>query len=163
MSYFEDLRVGDRVDFGSHTFTAEEIKAYARAYDPQPFHVDEDAARRSHFGALTASGWHTAAMWMRYFMAHEHERAAAARARGEPIAEEGPSPGLRDLRWPKPVRAGDTVFFANRIVDLRHMPDRPGWGLMVADGTGVNQRGEVVLSFRGAKFVRKRAAETNPD
>lgn len=157
MIYFEDLRVGDREELGSHTFTAEEIKAYARRFDPQPFHLDEIAAVNSHFGALCASGWHTAAMWMRHFVEHRRQLAAAVRARGEPVAENGPSPGVRDLRWPKPVHAGDTVQFANEIVELRDMAKRPGWGLMVANSTGVNQKGELVLSFRGAKFVRKRS------
>ena len=156
-TYFEDMRVGDREDLGGHTFTAEEIKDYARRYDPQPFHTDEDAARRSHFGALCASGWHTAAMWMRYYVARGQVRAAAARARGEPVTENGPSPGVRAVRWPKPVYAGDTVFFAIEIAGLRPS-HRPGWGLMALDATGVNQNGELVLSFRGAQFVRKRTA-----
>jgi acyl dehydratase len=158
MTYFEDLQVGHREEFGSHTFSAEEIKAYARRFDPQPFHVDESAAQASHFGALCASGWHTAAMWMRYFVEHRKTLAAAARARGEPVAESGPSPGLRDLRWPKPVHAGDTVTFAHEIVEVRDATKRPGWGLMVANNTAVNQRGELVLSFRAAKFVQKRGS-----
>jgi acyl dehydratase len=157
MIYFEDFHVGDREELGSHTFTAEEIKAYARRYDPQPFHIDESSAEQSHFGALCASGWHTAAMWMRLFVEHRRKLAAAAPAKGEPVAADGPSPGLRDLRWPKPVHAGDTVSFVHEIVELRDIAKRPGWGLMVADNTGVNQKGETVLSFRAAKFVRKRA------
>ena len=157
MKYFEDLRLGDREELGSHTFTAEEIKAYAVRYDPQPFHVDEGAALDSHFGALCASGWHTAAMWMRYFIDHWRRQAVDAAARGESIPEGGPSPGLRDLRWPKPVHAGDTISFAHEVVELRDMPKRPGWGLMVALNTGTNQKGEMVLSFRGAKFIKKRA------
>ena len=157
MTYFEDLRLGDREELGSHTFTADEIKSYATRFDPQPFHVDETSAAMSHFGALCASGWHTAAMWMRHFIAHEHAKAAAARARGDKAPDSGPSPGLRDLRWPKPVYAGDTILFAHEIVELRAMPKRPGWGLMVALNTGTNQKGEVVLSFRGAKFIQKRS------
>ena len=157
MTYFEDLEVGHREELGSHTFTADEIKSYARRFDPQPFHLDEAAALGSHFGALCASGWHTAAVWMRCFVDHRHRLAAAARGRGEPVPESGPSPGLRDLRWPKPVYAGDTIRFAQEIVELRDMPKRPAWGLMVAHNTGVNQKGEVVLSFRAAKFVKKRA------
>lgn len=158
MKYFEDLRLGDREELGSHTFSAEEIKAYAVRYDPQPFHVDEVAAVDTHFGALCASGWHTAAMWMRYFIEHWRARAAQDAARGQPVPEAGPSPGLRDLRWPKPVYAGDTISFAHEIVELRDMPKRPGWGLMVALSTGINQKGELVLSFRGAKFIKKRAS-----
>jgi acyl dehydratase len=153
MKYFEDLRIGEREEFGAHVVTADEIKAYGRRYDPQPFHVDEAAAAETHFGALTASGWHTAALWTRYFLAHWERTQALT---GEAAAEAGPSPGVRDLRWPKPVHAGDTVTFAHEIIELRDMPKRPGWGLMVAHATGTNQKGELVLTFRGAKFVKKR-------
>jgi acyl dehydratase len=76
---------------------------------------------------------------------------------GEPPAEAGPSPGIRDLRWPKPVQAGDTISYRYEIVELRETDKRPGWGLMVADNTGTNQKGELVLSFRAAKFVKKRS------
>jgi acyl dehydratase len=156
MKYFEDLAIGHRVELGHHTFTADEIKAYARRFDPQPFHVDEAAAAGTHFGALCASGWHTAAMWMRHFVEHARAEAEEVAARGEAVAESGPSPGLRELRWPKPVHAGDTISFAHEVVELRDMPRRPAWGLMVALNTGTNQKGELVLSFRGAKFVRRR-------
>src|SRR5579862_9130421 len=105
MTYFEDLRVGTRTEVGSHTFTADEIKAFAREYDPQPFHLDEAAAARSLFGALCASGWHTAAMCLRLIVEDRHRRQAELRARGEAIARTGPSPGLRDVKWPKPVHA----------------------------------------------------------
>lgn len=154
MKYFDDLRLGEREEFGSHTFTADEIKTFARRFDPQPFHLDEDAAAATHFGALTASGWHTAAMWMRYFLAHWARAQAAV---GGPPAEAGPSPGIRDLRWPKPVHAGDTVTFGHEILDLRDAPKRPGWGLLVAQASATNQKGELVLTFRSAKFVKKRA------
>jgi acyl dehydratase len=153
MKYFEDLQCGAREDFGSHTFTADEIKAYARRFDPQPFHVDEVAAAATHFGALTASGWHTVALWTRHFIDHWRR---AQEARGEPPAEAGPSPGIRDLRWPRPVHAGDTLAFALEIVELREMAKRPGWGLMVGQASATNQRGELVMTFRAAKFVRKR-------
>ena len=81
MKFFEDIAVGERAELGRHTFTAEAIKAFARRYDPQAFHVDEAAAARSHFGALCASGWHTAAVWMRLMV-----RAPAPRGRGAPRA-----------------------------------------------------------------------------
>jgi acyl dehydratase len=97
MRYFEDMRVGERTELGSHTFTAEEIKAFARRYDPQMFHVDE-AAAGSHFGGLCASGLHTAAMYMRHFVEAERREADALRARGETPAKAGPSPGIRELR-----------------------------------------------------------------
>src|ERR1700674_1549293 len=119
MTYFEDLRVGTRTEVGSHTFTADEIKAFARQYDPQPFHLDEAAAAKSHFGALCASGWHTVAMWMRLRILHGRKEDAERKARGEVIARLGPSPGFRDMRWLKPVYAGDTISYASEIAELR--------------------------------------------
>src|SRR5262252_3029352 len=109
MRFFEDMRVGERTELGSHTFTAEEIKAFARRFDPQRFHVDEAAAAKTHFGALCASGWHTTAVYMRHFVESERREADMLRARGETPARDGPSPGIRDLRWHRPVFAGDTV------------------------------------------------------
>jgi len=159
MRYFEDMSVGERTELGSHTFTADEIKAFAQKFDPQRFHVDEAAAAASHFGALCASGWHTAAVYMRLFVAFEQREADAARARGERPARDGPSPGIRDLRWLKPVYAGDTISFAREVKELRDMANRPDWGLMVAHNTGTNQNGELVLSFVGAKFAERRAKE----
>ena len=156
MRFFEDMRVGERTELGSHTFTAEEIKAFARRFDPQRFHVDEAAAAKTHFGALCASGWHTTAVYMRHFVASERREADMLRARGERPARDGPSPGIRDLRWHKPVFAGDTVSFAREVKELRETTSRPGWGLMVALNTGANQHGELVLSFVGAKFAERR-------
>ena len=156
MRFFDDMRVGERIDLGSHTFTAEEIKAFAARFDPQLFHLDEDAAARSHFGALCASGWHTAAMFMRHFVEAERREADALAARGEAVAKDGPSPGIRDLRWVKPVYVGDTISFAREVKELRETPQRPGWGLMIALNTGTNQNGELVISFLGAKFAGRR-------
>jgi acyl dehydratase len=156
MRFFEDMRVGERTELGSHTFTADEIKAFAQRYDPQRFHVDELAAARSHFGALCASGWHTTAVFMRHFVDAERREADKLRAHDETPAREGPSPGIRDLRWLKPVYAGDTISFAREVTELRETTRRPGWGLMVARNTGTNQNGELVLSFVGAKFAERR-------
>ena len=156
MRYFDDMRVGERVELGSHTFTADEIKTFARRYDPQLFHLDEAAAQRSHFGALCASGWHTAAMFMRHFVDAERREAEALRTAGETPAKAGPSPGIRDMRWLKPVYVGDTISFAREITELRDETRRPGWGLMVARNTGTNQKGELVISFIGAKFAERR-------
>ena len=156
MRFFEDIRVGERTELGSHTFTADEIKTFARRYDPQRFHIDEAEAARSHFGALCASGWHTAAMFMRHFVDAERREADRLRARGETPARDGPSPGIRDLRWLKPVRVGDTISFAREVMELRDTTTRPGWGLMVALNTGINQDGELVISFVGAKFAERR-------
>jgi acyl dehydratase len=150
MRFFEDMSVGERTDLGSHTFTAEEIKAFARKFDPQRFHVDEEAAKASPFGRLCASGWHTAAVFMRHFVEFERSEADKLRAHGDTPARDGPSPGIRELRWLKPVYAGDTITYA------RETTRQPGWGLMVAYNTGTNQHGELVFSFIGAKFAERR-------
>jgi acyl dehydratase len=156
MSYFEDMTVGDRIELGSHTFTSDEIKSFARRYDPQLFHLDEVAAARSHFGALCASGWHTAAVCMRLLIDTRQREDEARRARGEPVAQCGVSPGVRDIRWSKPVYAGDIISFVSEIVELRPVASRPGWGLAAARNTGTNQRGEQVYSVVGAGFVERR-------
>ena len=79
MKFFEDIAVGERIELGRHIFTADAIKAFARRFDPQPFHLDEAAAARSHFGALVASGWHTAAIWMRLMVEHQRREDEAMR------------------------------------------------------------------------------------
>jgi acyl dehydratase len=164
MTYFEDLRIGTRTEVGGHTFTADEIKAFARVYDPQPFHVDEAAAARSHFGALCASGWHTAAMCLRHIVEDRQRRQAELRRHGEPVAKTGPSPGLRDLNWPKPVYVGDTIAFAQEIVELRTIADRPDVGLRIARNTGTNQRGELVYSVLSSTFIERRnRGDAGPD
>jgi len=159
MEYFEDLRVGERIDLGSHSFTLDEIKAFASRYDPQPFHLDEAAAAASHFGRLCASGWHTAAVWMRLMIDYRRRDDDARRARGEPIAQLGASPGFRDLRWLKPVYAGDTIAYATEVVATRLSKSRPGWGLMTICNTGANQHGELVISFLSTSFVERRSAQ----
>jgi acyl dehydratase len=156
MKYFDDIDVGDRLALGAVIFTAPDIKAFAAQYDPQPFHMDEAAAAQSHFGALCASGWHTIAAWMnlrvQYGRREDEERAA----RGEPIAKLGPSPGFRELKWLKPVYAGDTITYASEVVEKRVTKSRPGWGLIFAKNTGTNQNGELVMSFIGSGFVERR-------
>jgi acyl dehydratase len=156
MKYFEDINVGDRIALGSHTFSAEEIKTFAAQYDPQSFHMDEAAAAKSHFGALCASGWHTVAAWMRLRILYAQREDAERRARGEVLAQLGPSPGFRELKWPKPVYAGDTIACASEVAEKRVSQSRPGWGLIFGYNTGTNQKGELVLSFIGAGFVERR-------
>jgi acyl dehydratase len=156
MNFFEDFRVGMRAELGSHTFTADEIKAFAREFDPQPFHLDEEAAARSHFGALIASGWHTAAVCLRHVVDDRHRRRAELQRRGEPVARTGPSPGLRDLRWPNPVYAGDTISFATEIVELNNVAKRPDVGLRIAHNTGTNQRGDLVYSVLSSTYIERR-------
>jgi acyl dehydratase len=156
MKYFEDIEVGEVMEVGRHTFTAEDIKAFARRFDPQLFHVDEAAAARSHFGALCASGWHTAAVWMRLAIDARRRLIEAARARGEPIAATGPALGIRDLKWLKPVYADDTIEYRSEVVETRPSNSRPGFGLMTILSSGVNQNGEPVISFVSTTFVERR-------
>lgn len=158
MRFFDDIRVGDRADLGSHRFTAEDIKVFARQFDPQLFHVDEAEGARSHFGALVASGWHTASVWMRKLVDYRKREAEALRARGEPVPQVGPSPGFRDLRWYKPVFAGDTVSYAVEVTELRVSQSRPDRGIVNMLGTGINQDGVRVISFHSATFVQRRDA-----
>jgi len=158
MKFFEDIAAGERMEFGQHTFTADEIKAFARNFDPQPFHLDEDAASRSIYGALCASGWQTAAMWMRLMVDYQRREDDARRARGEPVAELGPSPGFCELKWLKPVYAGDTISYSTEVIETRPSNSRPGWGLMSIRNSGVNQKGEPVISFVSTAFVERRKA-----
>ena len=157
MKYFDDINIGDRLALGSHTFTAEEIKAFATLYDPQSFHVDAVAAAASHFGALCASGWHTIAIWMRLRTRYAQRDDAERAARGEPNATLGPSPGFRDLKWVKPVYAGDTITYVSEVVEKRLSQSRPEWGLIHVRNTGTNQNGDPVLAFTGTGFVERRA------
>jgi acyl dehydratase len=156
MKLFEDFVVGERFELGQYRFEAEDIKAFARRFDPQPFHVDEAAAARSHFGALVASGWQTAAIWMRLLVEYERREDDARKARGEPVAALGPSPGFRNLKWLKPVYPGDTVGYSTEVVETRASNSRPGWGLISLRNGGVNQKREPVISFNSVVFVQRK-------
>jgi acyl dehydratase len=156
MAFFEDIEVGQRRELGSFTFTAELIKTFARQFDPQPFHLDEEAGRRSLFGGLAASGWHVGSVCMKLLVADGQRQAREAALRGEMIVPWGPSPGFRDLRWIKPVLAGDTIGFASEVVSKRISEKRPQWGILQARNTGANQRGEPVFSVLATAFVPRR-------
>jgi acyl dehydratase len=156
MRFFEDIRVGDKVTIGSHVFLAEEIMTFARQYDPQPFHIDEKLGETSHFGALVASGWHTAALWMRKTVDYRKREADAMRRRGEPVPVIGPSPGFKDMRWLKPVFAGDTIAYTTEAIETRVSKTRPEWGLVRLLNSGTNQRGVQVISFIGTAFIERR-------
>lgn len=153
MRFFEDIGIGAVEALGSYTFTTEEIKRYANQFDPQPFHVDEEAAKASHFGALCASGWHTAAIWMKLMIAHRKREMEATRNADGPQAPLGPSPGFDDMKWLKPVYTGDTITYSSRISAKRTLGSRPGWGLVSQHNEGVNQNGEIVFSFTGHVLV----------
>src|SRR6202012_792985 len=112
--------------------------------DPQRFHLDEEEGRRSLFGGLAASGWHVGSVCMKLLVADGQRQAEEAAARGEEVAVWGPSPGFRELRWIKPVLAGDIVHFASEIIAKRGWKRRPEGGPVQPRHTGTNQRGELV-------------------
>jgi acyl dehydratase len=152
MIYYEDIEIGARRELGSYTFTADEIKRFAQQFDPQPFHMDEDAAKRSHFGGLVASGWHTASVFMKL-------QSKMISEMGADVRKSGPSPGYRDLRWIKPVFAGDTLTYATEVVRKRELATRPEWGIVFSHITALNQRGELVYEFEGSVLFARRDAK----
>ncbi len=160
MNFFEDIEVGQRREIGSFTFTADGIKTFAAKFDPQPFHLDEEAGRKSLFGGLAASGWHVGSVCMKLLVADGQRRASEAAARGEEVAVWGPSPGFRELRWIRPVLAGDTISFTGEIELMRISSSRPQWGILEARNAGTNQKGEPVFSMLSTAFVPRRNAGT---
>ena len=159
MRFFEDIEIGQRRELGSFTFTADAIKKFAAQFDPQRFHLDEEEGRKSLFGGLAASGWHVGSVCMKLLVADGQRQAREAAARGEKIAVWGPSPGFRELRWIKPVLAGDTISFRQRGRNrCASSEKRPEWGILQARNTGTNQRGELVFSLLATAFVPRRNA-----
>lgn len=158
MLYFEEIKVGDRREIGSFTFTADLIKAFAVQFDPQRFHLDEEEGRKSLFGGLAASGWHVGSVCMKLLVADRERLAVEAAARGEDLAVWGPSPGFRELRWIKPVLAGDTITYVSEVEAMRSSDSRPEWGIVQARNAGTNQRGELAFSFLATAFVPRRGA-----
>ncbi len=154
--FFEDIRIGEQTLLGRHLFTREDIIRFATQYDPQPFHIDEEAAN-AKFGGLIASGWHTGSVWIRLMVEHRQRSAEwQAAAPGEHRPRIGPSPGLRDMRWSTPVRP------ATWVAEKIDLASRPNWGIVVSRNEGVNQQGEMVLSFLGEVFVERRAPKAQP-
>jgi acyl dehydratase len=154
--YFEDRQIGELTDFGSHTFTGDEIVSFASAFDPQPFHLDEAAAKASLFGALCASGWHTVLFAVRGHILARLEGNRQARAQGIKLAAYGPSPGFRSLSWYKPVYVGDTLDYRGQLaakIDLKSRPDR---GLLATEIEARNQRGESVLRLTSQILAERR-------
>lgn len=145
MLYWEDSPVGETVEFGKHTFTEREIVEFARQFDPQPFHTDPDAARRSFFGGLIASGWHTCAVAMRLMVQQYIGRSASAG-----------SPGMDHIRWLAPVRPGDTITYRRVILESRPSRSKPDLGLMRSRTEALNQRGEMVMTMEGWGLFRRR-------
>ena len=160
MMYFEEVEAGATAALGNHTFTEAEMLAFARLYDPQPFHVDPEAARRSPFGALVASGWHTAAMWMKCFVDSNMALPKEASKPGEEGVPGGgsfgPASGFTKLRWLKPVYAGDTISFATEVRDKITIKSRPQWGFLRTYNSGTNQHGDLVIDFESTVLMRRR-------
>ena len=155
---YEDFVIGSIHPFGAHRFSAEEIRRFALAYDPQPFHLDEAAARESPFGAICASGWHTASVMMSLLTRYFARLGEQARREGRTFAPLGPSPGFDDLKWLRAVYPGDTIEYTGRIVSKRETASRPAWGLVTFETTGVNQKGEKVFAVTGYVFVMRHHA-----
>ncbi|MEJ8472695.1 MaoC family dehydratase [Roseibium algae] len=153
--FFEDICIGDVLDIGVHTFSPEEIIRYAEKFDPQPYHLSEEAAQQTHFGRLCASGWHTASIYMRLLVLKNQEIERAARQRGAPIALIGPSPGLEELKWRLPVFAGDTISYKRCVSGKTESRSRPDWGIVHGENHGTNQNGETVFSFKSNVFVQR--------
>lgn len=145
---------GARQELGSFVFTAESIIDFAREYDPQRFHVDAEAAKDSVFGGLCASGWHTAATWMKLNLRSMVADTEKARAEGRAVPEFGPSPGFRNLRWIKPVYAGDEIFYSRVIKGTRPLNSRPGWSVFEALSEARDSAGDLVMSFDSAALIK---------
>lgn len=154
MTADERFPIGERVELGRERFEAEAIIAFARQFDPQRFHVDPEAARDSVFGGLCASGWHTTAVWMRHNLNHRARQEAAFEAAGLAPPLYGPSPGLRNLVWQRPVYAGDTICFFATATELRAMPARPGWSLLKSLAEAETEDGLAVMRFESAVLVQ---------
>lgn len=145
---------GERRELGSYVFTAESIIDFARQFDPQRFHIDAEAAKDSVFGGLCASGWQTAATWMKLNIASIVADVKAASAEGRTLPEFGPSPGIRNLRWFKPVYAGDEIFYSRTVRGARPLNSRPGWSILESTAEAHNKAGELVMSFSSAALYR---------
>jgi acyl dehydratase len=154
--FFEDRVIGEITDLGQHTFTREGIIAFAREFDPQPFHLDEEAAKASLFGGLCASGWHTAAHFIRGVVTTRFAANAAVRAEGRRLPAYGPSPGYRDLRWFKPVFVGDTIRYRARLAEKIDLKSRPERGLLASLVQGCNQKGEIVFAVMSQILAERR-------
>jgi acyl dehydratase len=141
---FDDIALGQTIDFGGYDFTADRIKAWARKWDPQLFHVDETAAAKSIYGGLIASGWHTCAILMRLMVDH-FRRSGQFRF--------GPSPGFDELKWLRPVYAGDRIAYAGTIAAKRRSQSRPGTAIVTTAFTAANPKGEAVLTMNAHVFV----------
>jgi acyl dehydratase len=148
MIYFEDLEVGSETHFGSYEVTREEVLEFARKYDPQPFHLSDEAAAKTHFGRIAASGWHTCAMVMAVI---------ARKVVGEEQAGLG-SPGIDELRWLKPVYPGDTLHVNGTIIEKTPSRSRPDIGSFRTQTVVTNQDDVPVMRYTSIVLMRRRPA-----
>lgn len=149
MKYFEDIAIGTRQAFGAYLVTRDEVVAFAKAYDPQPFHLSDEAAATTHFGRLSASGWHTCAMTMAMVVANLEANQQAGLG----------SPGIDELRWLKPVYPGDTLRCETEILDKRVSRSRPEMGSYRSKMAVLNQDDVVVMTFVSTGLIRTRPAD----
>jgi acyl dehydratase len=150
--HYEDLRLGEVIPLGTVPITKPMMLEFAREFDPLPFHLDEDAAKRSLLGGLAASGWQTAGLALRLLVEAFLSR----------IDSQG-GLGFHDLKWKKPVRAGDIIGGTATVAGLRRSRSRPEWGIVELDFAVVNQRREPVLTMRLANLVGVREPQAAPD
>src|SRR3954447_20552382 len=146
MIYFEDIEIGRETQFGSYAVTREEVLDFARKYDPQPFHLSDEAAARTYFGRLSASGWHTCAMTM----------AVIARAVVKDEQAGLGSPGIDELRWLKPVYPGDTLHVNGKIVEKTPSRSKPEIGSFRTEMVVTNQDEVPVMRFTSIVLIRRR-------
>jgi acyl dehydratase len=146
MQYFEDLEVGAETYFGSYDVTREEVLEFARKYDPQPFHLSDEEAAKTHFGRIAASGWHTCAMTMAVVARHVVDEEQAGLG----------SPGIDELRWLKPVYPGDTLQVRGKIVEKRPSRSKPQLGSFRSEMTVSNQDGAPVMRFTSIVLIQRR-------
>ncbi len=147
VQYLEDYAVGQTFATGRLRIDKEQIVAFAQQFDPQPYHIDEEAARKSAFGGLAASGWHTAALTMRLMVDGEFKPAGGILG-----------VGFDELSWPRPVRPGDELHATSEVLEVRPSKSRPDRGLIRVRTTTRNQNNEVVQMFTGNLLVPRRPA-----
>lgn len=140
----EDIPTGAIIRWGEHLFTEEAIIRFGRRFDPQAFHISREAGEASHFGGLVASGWHSAAVWLRTVVDRWQVLETTA-----PLPARGPGFGIKDVVWHHPVYAGDTLTYFSRVLDARISASKPGWGILTQRNYAYNQRGDLTLAFTG--------------
>lgn len=147
MKFIELYPTNVKLELGTVHFSAEYIIRYATKFDPQPFHLDADAAKNSVFEGLCASGWQTSASWMKCFLAYWGKEVRRLTSEGVEPPKLGPSPGFRNLKWLRPVYAGDDVTYFVTMIAARPLASRPGVLLNTTLNEGINQHGKTVVTF----------------